>query len=68
MGKLLCAKLAFVCHNFQSVTNSIEYGHEYDSVISKRFGKHYKILTSYPYYDADKVNGLAAFNKDTHKF
>ncbi len=67
-GKLFGTKLAFVYHDFQSVTNSIDYGNEYDFVISKKFGKHYKILTSYAYYDADEANGLPAFNENVHKF
>ncbi len=67
-AKPLGIKLAFVYHNFQSVTKSINYGNEYDFLISKKFAKHYHILVKYAYYDADKANGLAAFNKDTHKF
>ena len=61
-------KLAFVYHNFQSVTNSIDYGNEYDFLIAKKFGKHYHVLAKYAYYDANEANGLAAFDKNTHKF
>ena len=67
-AKPLGIKLAFVYHNFQSVTNNIDYGNEYDFLIAKKFGKHYHVLAKYAYYDADESNGLAAFNKDTHKF
>ena len=67
-GNLLGTKLAFVYHNFQSVTNNIDYGNEYDFLIAKKFGKHYLVLAKYAYYDANEANGLAAFNKDTHKF
>lgn len=65
-------KTAFVYHNFQSVTNSIDYGNEYDFLITKKFGKHYQLLAKYAYYDAYRVNGNASYNpgltKDTHKF
>lgn len=65
-------KTAFVYHNFQSVTNSIDYGNEYDFVVAKKFGKHYHLLAKYAYYDAYGVNGNASYNpgltKDTHKF
>ncbi|NYT47445.1 MAG: hypothetical protein H0A75_07590 [Candidatus Methanofishera endochildressiae] len=30
--------------------------------------KHYHVLAKYAYYDANEANGLAAFNKNTHKF
>lgn len=67
-AKPLGVKLAFVYHNFQSVTNSIDYGNEYDFLIAKKFGKHYHVLAKYAYYDANEANGLAAFDKNTHKF
>jgi len=71
-GKPFGVKLAFVYHNFQSVTNSIDYGNEYDFLIVKKFGKHYHILAKYAYYDAYGVNGNTAYNpaltQDTHKF
>lgn len=66
--KLLGTKLAFVYHNFKSVTNSIDYGNEYDFLITKKFGKHYSLLAKYAYYDANETNGLAKFNKDVNKF
>ncbi|GFO77575.1 hypothetical protein BPLS_P6096 [Bathymodiolus platifrons methanotrophic gill symbiont] len=65
-------KMAFVYHNFQSVTNSIDYGNEYDFLVTKKFGKHYQLLAKYAYYDAYAVNGNAAYNsalsQNTHKF
>lgn len=67
-GKVIGTKLMFVYHNFESVTNSIDYGNEYDFLVTKKFGKHYSLLAKYAYYDGDKNNGLAAFNKDVHKF
>ena len=67
-GKPLGVKLAFVYHNFQSVTNNIDYGNEFDFLVAKKFGKHYHLLAKYAYYDANEANGLPAFNKNTHKF
>ncbi len=65
-------KMAFVYHNFQSVTNSINYGNEYDFLITKKFGKHYQLLAKYAFYDAASVNGNVAYDpaltKDTNKF
>ncbi|MCF7971605.1 MAG: alginate export family protein [Methylococcaceae bacterium] len=61
-------KMAFVYHNFQSVTNSIDYGNEYDFLITKKFGKHYQLLAKYAYYDANEANGIGALNKDVNKF
>lgn len=61
-AKPLGVKLAFIYHNFQSVTNNIDYGNEYDFLIAKKFGKHYHVLAKYAYYDADE------FSKNTHKF
>ena len=65
-------KMAFVYHNFQSVTNSINYGNEYDFLITKKFGKHYQLLAKYAFYDAADVNGNVAYDpeltKDTNKF
>ncbi|MDF1584536.1 MAG: alginate export family protein [Methyloprofundus sp.] len=61
-------KMAFVYHNFQSVTNNIDYGNEYDFLITKKFGKHYQLLAKYAYYDANEANGIATLNKDVNKF
>jgi len=61
-GKVMGTKLMFVYHNFQSVTNNIDYGNEYDFLVTKKFGKHYQLLAKYAYYDADE------YKTDTHKF
>jgi len=67
-GKVLGTKLMFVYHNFQGVTKNVEYGNEFDFLITKKFGKHYQLLAKYAYYDADEANELDKFNKDVHKF
>lgn len=67
-AKPLGIKLAFVYHNFQSVTNSIDYGNEYDFLVTKKFGQHYQLLVKYAYYDANEANGFATYNKNVHKF
>lgn len=70
--KLLGAKLAFVYHNFKSSTksstNSIDYGNEYDFLITKKFGKHYSLLAKYAYYDADETAVGNTYTKDVNKF
>jgi len=50
------------------VTNSINYGNEYDFLITKKFGKHYQILAKYAYYDADETAVGNTKNKDVNKF
>jgi len=67
-AKPLGIKMAFVYHNFQSVTNSINYGNEYDFLITKKFGKHYQLLAKYAYYDADEMAVGNTYNKDVNKF
>jgi len=67
-GKFLGTKLAFVYHNFKSSTNSIDYGNEYDFLITKKFGKHYSLLAKYAYYDADESAAGNTYNKDVNKF
>lgn len=67
-SKILGTKLAFVYHNFHSVTKNISYGNEYDFLITKKFGRHYSLLAKYAFYDANPSNGYGSLNKDTHKF
>jgi len=67
-GKVLGTKLMFVYHNFQSVTNSIDYGNEFDFLVTKKFGKHYQLLAKYAYYDADSRNSTKVGANDVHKF
>lgn len=66
--KVLGTKLAFVYHNFKSSTKSIDYGNEYDFLITKKFGKHYSLLAKYAYYDADENAAGNIYNKDVNEF
>ncbi len=66
--KVIGTKLMFVYHNFQSPVGNINYGNEYDFLVTKKFGKHYSLLAKYAYYDADENNGDPAHNKNVHKF
>ncbi len=54
-------KLMFWYHNFKDDTGNINYGNEYDFLITKKFGKHYQLLAKYAYYDAED------FSTDTQK-
>lgn len=65
-GKVLGTKLMFVYHNFQDDNGNIDYGNEYDFLIVKKFGKHYKLLAKYAYYDGDS-SAPGAFKNDTQK-
>jgi hypothetical protein len=53
--------LTGVYHDFYNDTGSIHYGNEWDFMVTKKFGKHYTLLTSYAYYNADH------FYTDTQK-
>jgi hypothetical protein len=53
--------LTGVYHDFYNDTGNIHYGNEWDFMATKKFGKHYTLLTSYAYYNADH------FDTDTQK-
>jgi hypothetical protein len=53
--------LTGVYHDFSDDTGRIHYGDEWDSQITKKFGKHYTLLAKYANYSADK------FDTDTQK-
>jgi hypothetical protein len=60
-SKILGIKVMGVYHDFDDDTGSVDYGQEYDFVVAKKFGKHYKLVAKYAYYDADN------FATDTQK-
>jgi len=60
------AKLMFVYHNFQDDVGRIDYGDEYNMLVTKTIGKHYKLLAKYAYYDGD-ANAPGTFKNDTQK-
>lgn len=53
--------MAFVYHNFKDDTGSVNYGDEYDFLVTQKFGRHYHVLAKYAYYIAD------TFSTDTQK-
>jgi len=66
-SKVAGTKLMFVYHNFQSATGNIEYGNEYDFLVTRKFGKHFSLLAKYAFYDADNSSNGNNDN-DIHKF
>lgn len=52
---------AFVYHSFKDDTGNVNYGDEYDFLVTKKFGQHYQLLAKYAYYNADR------FSTDTQK-
>ncbi|MDA1278077.1 MAG: alginate export family protein [Verrucomicrobia bacterium] len=53
--------LKIVYHDFESDSGSVDYGNEWDAIVSRKFGKHWSALAKYarydgkpPYYDVDK--------------
>lgn len=42
--------LRFIYHKFDADSGFGDYGHEFDAVISKKFGKHWTLLAKYAHY------------------
>ena len=57
-------KIMGVYHDFSDDTGSMDYGKEWDFLVTKKFGKHYSLLAKYAYHDADTASG----NEDTQNF
>lgn len=55
-------KLDLIYHDFQSDAGSIDYGTEFDMMLTKKFGSHYTLQAKYANYSADE------FKVDTEKF
>ena len=55
-------KIDLVYHDFKADTGGSDYGTEFDTMLTKTFAKHYTLLASYSYYNADD------FKTDTQKF
>lgn len=51
--QVLGTKMAFVYHSFKDDTGKVNYGDEYDFLVTKKFGPHYHVLAKYAYYNAD---------------
>lgn len=62
--KVKGVKLMGVYHEFSDDTGSMDYGKEWDFLAVKKFGKHYKLLAKYAYFDADSASG----KHDTQNF
>ncbi|MGR9044253.1 MAG: alginate export family protein [Gammaproteobacteria bacterium] len=58
--------MMFVYHNFNDDTGNIDYGDEYDFLVTHKFGKHYSVLAKYAYYDGDE-SAPGALKNDTQK-
>ena len=65
-GAVAATNLMFVYHNFKDDTGSIDYGDEYDFLITHKLGKHYALLAKYAFYDGDG-NAPGALKNDTQK-
>ena len=55
-------KMAAIYHQFDSAVGGINYGHEIDALVVKKFAKHYTVLFKYANYFARN------FATDTQKF
>lgn len=60
--KLFGVKLMTVYHQFDSAVGGIDYGHEIDALVVKKFAKHYTVLFKYANYFARN------FKTDTQRF
>ena len=56
--------LKVVYHDFQSDTGSVDYGNEWDAMISRKFGDHWTGLVKYARYDGKTTS---TFDIDTEK-
>jgi len=54
---IMGVKLKGVYHEFSDDTSEIDYGKEWDFLVTKTFLKHYSLLAKYAYYDAAKTSG-----------
>lgn len=45
--------LRFVYHKFDADSGGADFGHEFDVIASKKFGKHWTALAKYSFYDGD---------------
>ncbi|PKO19701.1 MAG: hypothetical protein CVU38_21525, partial [Chloroflexi bacterium HGW-Chloroflexi-1] len=52
---LLASNWVFVYHNFKDDTGSVDYGNEYDVLVTRALGKHYSVLAKYAFYDGDST-------------
>lgn len=59
--RVVGTNMAFVYHSFKDDTGNVNYGDEYDFLVTKKFGQHYQLLAKYAYYNADR------FSTDTQK-
>jgi hypothetical protein len=62
--------LRFVYHKFDADSSGADFGHEFDVMASKKFGKHWTGLVKYAYYDGKDAfgGGAALVPLDVHKF
>lgn len=62
--------LRFIYHKFDAATGGGDFGHEFDVVISKKFGKHWNALVKYAYYLGDDAAppALTVPDVDVQKF
>ena len=65
-GKVHGVKLLGVYHEFSDDTGSMDYGKEWNFLVSKKFGKHYSVLAKYAYFDSNTASGNFRF--DTQNF
>lgn len=62
--------LRLVYHKFDSDKGSLDFGQEFDAVVSKKFGKYWTALLKYAYYSGNDAAppALAAADVDIQKF
>ena len=46
-------KVLGVYHEFSDDTGSMDYGKEWDFLVTKKFAKHYSVIAKYAYFDGD---------------
>jgi len=61
-GSIAGVKVDLIYHDFEADEGGGDYGTEFDTMLTKTFANHYKVLASYSHYDSDE------FKTDTQKF
>ncbi len=54
-------------HEFSSANGGVDFGHEIDAQVEKKFGKHYSVLLKYADYVADPNRSATNTYSDTQK-
>lgn len=68
-GEIEGVKISGIYHEYSDDSGKLDYGREWDFLVTKEFMKHYTLLAKYAYYDAGTTAATATLGRfDTQKF